>query len=94
MSPFSSLVSQALAEMKDMAEKNVDCWYHRVSKLKTLFQIPNFNNQCNCKWNQIRFEPEIEYALYKFCHFISRDCKSGNISRAVPFTKKSTTKSI
>ena len=44
-SPISSLVSQALTEMRDMANNNIDCWYHRVSKLKTFLQIPNFNGR-------------------------------------------------
>ena len=28
-----------------MANNNIDCWYHRVSKLKTFLQIPNFNGR-------------------------------------------------
>ena len=45
--PLSSLVSQALTEMRVMSDNNVDCWYNRVSKLKTLFDIPHFNNMTN-----------------------------------------------
>ena len=45
--PLSSLVSQALTEMRVMSDNNVDCWYSRVSKLKTLFDIPHFNNMTN-----------------------------------------------
>ena len=47
MSPLSSLVGQALTEMKTMADINIDCWYHRVSKLKSIFNIPNFNGRNN-----------------------------------------------
>ena len=45
--PLSSLVSQALTEMRAMSDSNVDCWYNRVAKLKTLFNVPMFNNGTN-----------------------------------------------
>ena len=30
-----------------MADNNIDCWYHRVSKLKSIFAITNFNGRYN-----------------------------------------------
>ena len=46
-SPLSSLVYQAVTEMKSMTNPNSDCWYYRVKKLKTMFQIPDFNCRTN-----------------------------------------------
>ena len=30
-----------------MADNNIDCWYHRVSKIKSVFNLPDFNGRNN-----------------------------------------------